>query len=101
MLGVRYATKPYPCPLRDKDPKAIPVLIELLKDPRAKIRWYAADTLAPFGPEAISAVGPLQQLLDDHETGMYEITVAESAARALRKIAPDQSTDRNIEQFSR
>lgn len=69
---------------RSKAPAAIPVLIELLKDPDAFIRLDAAYGLGFIGPEARAAVPHLIALLKDGEA-----MVRNNAAYALGLIRAD------------
>jgi HEAT repeats len=85
-LGMKYTVTPYHYPLRDHDPSAIPVLIELLRDRNSWVRMYAVETLGDFGPKASDAIPVLKELLNDDEIGGFGITVAERAAEALKHI---------------
>lgn len=68
--------------------KAIPALIDGLKNNSYKIRKTAAAILGNLGPKATGCVPSLLILLDDNHR-----EVRESAARALRRIAKlDQKT---------
>jgi HEAT repeat protein len=82
------ASKLRPVLLRDGDPAAIPVLIELLRDDNPRARLYACQTLGSFGPAASGAVLPLREALRDHEVGAFGITVSTAAAEALEQIDP-------------
>lgn len=92
-LGLQHTVAAFQYPLRENDPEAIPVLIELLKDPSSTVRMYAAETLGAFGPRAVSALPTLSELLDDKEFGGFGISVGERAAEALKKIESEPAVD--------
>jgi hypothetical protein len=68
--------------LWEGDPEAIPVLIELLRDPDGGIRAQAAYALGCIGPKAKDAVLPLMEALNDTDS----ILVREKSATALGAI---------------
>lgn len=75
-------------PLRDEDPRALPVLRELLADSEPAVRMYAAETIGGLGPAGQPAVADLVRLLEDRAVGSFGYTVAEKAAWSLGQIGP-------------
>jgi hypothetical protein len=88
-FGLSYETERPKRPLRDENPKAIPVLVDLLRDPDPTVRMYAAETLGAFGPAAKAAVRELAQLLLDDKIGGFGFMVSEKAAWSLGQIGTD------------
>jgi hypothetical protein len=77
-------------PFHDPDPAAVPVLVDLLRDPTPQVRRYAAARLGALGPRARVAVPALLALLQDDETDRdrhrNQLSVRATAAWALREI---------------
>jgi HEAT repeat protein len=71
--------------------KAIPKLLEVLRDSRSHRRFYAARALGSMGPAASSAVDALKQALStsDPNTRRY-------IEEALKKIQPDTTTGAQV-----
>jgi HEAT repeats len=88
-LGLRYTVTAHRYPLRDDDPAAIPVLLDLLEDEHSLVRMYAAETLGALGPRAKVAVPALQKRLNDKEFGAFAISVEERAREAIARIESD------------
>jgi HEAT repeat protein len=65
----------------EEAPKAVPVLIRCLNDPQPQICEAAAETLGKYGTQAVTAVPPLQKLLD-HPKKYVRV----SATNALQQI---------------
>ena len=64
-----------------RDPRAVPVLVELLRDPDSRTRLAAIEALGAIGPSAREAVPALRRACEDR--------VTDTAARnALRQIEP-------------
>jgi HEAT repeat protein len=68
---------------RKDPPRAVPGLIDILRDQDPETRWGAVQTLAAIGPDAKEAVPDLTRLLKDSD-----LTVAQAAQFALRRIEP-------------
>jgi hypothetical protein len=73
-------------PLRDDDPSAVPVLIDLLKDPDPGVRMYAAESLGGLGTAAAAAVPALTESLRDEDVGGFGYRVCDRAAWALERV---------------
>lgn len=102
-------------PLRD-DPEAVPVLIEMLKDPDMRLRWYAALCLGELRADAHAAVPALVEVLADRqpvpndftqEMGKMQFfhsvmdnyrneTVGNRAAQSLQAIDPQAARDATV-----
>jgi hypothetical protein len=80
-------------PLRDEDAAAVPVLVELLRDPDAGVRMYVAETLGPLGGKAKAAVPALREALRDDGVGGFGMQVRGKAAESLRLIEKALATD--------
>jgi HEAT repeat protein len=65
--------------------KAVPALIESLKDKHGDIRWSSAIGLGYFGEQAKDAIPALQAALGDRDA-----RVREAAGVALSRIDPEQ-----------
>jgi hypothetical protein len=77
-------------PGRDRDPDAVPVLCELLRDPDAEVRAYAALGLSSIGPRAAAALPQLMERLDDESTEVHRAAadaVAEIETRYDERLA--------------
>jgi hypothetical protein len=85
-LGLKYKVTPYRYPLRENDPSALPVLIDLLHDDEPTVRMYAVESLGDLGPRAAVAIPDLKGLLNDNDHGGFGITVAQRAGEALKRI---------------
>jgi HEAT repeats len=73
----------------DSDPAAIPVLSDLLLDPDADVREYAALTLSRQGPQAHIALPRLIELLEDDNAEVRRsaaIAVADIETRAEVRV---------------
>jgi hypothetical protein len=88
-FGLRYTVSAYRYPLRDDDPAAIPVLLDLLEDEHSSVRMYAAETLGSFGTRAKVAVPALRKRASDREFGAFAISVGERASEAIARIELD------------
>jgi HEAT repeat protein len=64
--------------------RAVPQMVEVLKDPNDYVRRQAADALRQVGPSAKEAVGPLLEQL-----GRSDASLHSSAIAALRQIEAD------------
>jgi hypothetical protein len=74
----------YDCPLLAGDPDAVPVLMELLRDPDPKVRLIAIQGLEIVGPAAGPAVPALLRALRDKELG-------DDVFQALGRIDPEKA----------
>src|SRR5262245_17608262 len=80
----------------DLDPAdAVPVLVELLRDPETLVRLSAADALGHFGPAAAPAADALRRALDD----VSEVRAC--AADSLARIGPAGADAKSFEQALR
>ena len=70
-------------PAENDKPRTVPELMRALKDPDAKVRLAAANTLGERGPAAALAAKPLGEALKDPDA-----KVRLAAAKALGRIGP-------------
>ena len=84
-LGTIFSAKKDPDPKHIKD--AVPLLIRLLRDSQAIVKFQAARAIAIFGLEARSATPDLLPLL--REVKFYE--VRQAGAMALSRVVADRS----------
>jgi hypothetical protein len=89
------------CPLQRKntDLRAMPVLIDLLPDPDARVRMWSVDELIDLGTKAKPAVPALLELVDDD--GIFPLwdsdrTVGQAAANAVIQIDPEAAAKAGI-----
>jgi HEAT repeat protein len=68
-------------------PKAVPALIDMLKDENSGVRMSAAYALGQIGPDAKAALPALMRLLEDKSS-----EARGSAAEAVARIAPAEKT---------
>jgi hypothetical protein len=69
------------------DVEAVHVLMDLLQDEHADVRWFAAQVLGEYGREGANAIPSLREMLNDKEK-----FVRAHAASALQKIEIDVDT---------
>jgi hypothetical protein len=70
----------------EKNPKAVPLLIQLLQDPSPPVRAYAADWLANHGKKAAIAIPHLRALANDNEIAGFGLPVKDVARSAISHI---------------
>jgi hypothetical protein len=71
--------------LTDGDPKALPVLVELIRSPHAKARWVAVSGLGALGRKAPEALPALMAAARDDGDEEVRLT----AIWEVRRIDPD------------
>jgi HEAT repeat protein len=59
----------------------VPALTESLKDPDARIRYYAAKALGKIGPDARNAVSALKSAMQDNDKDTRQ-----AATDAIKRI---------------
>jgi hypothetical protein len=92
-LGLQYTVTWPTFPLRDDDPAAVPVLMELLKDPESEVRMYAAQSLGGLGTSAAVAEPALTEALQDKEVGGFGFRVCDKASWALKRVRGEEANE--------
>ena len=95
VLGLKHTVTLPTFPLRDDDPAAVPVLIELLRDPESEVRMYAAQSLGGLGRSAAGAETALTEALQDEEFGGFGFRVCDKAAWALKRVRGEEAAEPN------
>jgi HEAT repeat protein len=76
-------------PLRNGDPAAIPVLVDLLASTDPGVRMYVVEALGELGQAAKSAVPILMPMVNDKACGGFGWLVSEKVVVSLAEIAPN------------